>query len=268
MAGVTCLLPAPAGGMLTALLCPPGRPVRAGADLAYIEPAIPGPGGGILLPWGPIRRRIADHMQYSNRTAAHITTGVEVDLARLQALRGSLQARGLSLSLTPFFVRAAAEALVEWPVLNGQITPTGLLLPGYVHIAMPVATPDGVHPVVLRDAPTKGVVQLAGELRYLTALARSGQAGALVTDGGTFTVTNPGSLGSVWGTAIINQPNCAILDCHAVVRRPVAVEGDRVAVRPMMNLSLTFDHRALDGAVTLGFLNRVKELLETAAVML
>lgn len=262
--GAARALPAPAAGMVTALLCPDGQPAEAGADLAYIQAAVRGPGPETLLPWTDVRQRIARNMQYSTVAAAHITTGVEVDLSLVRDLRAGLRARGVPLSLTAFFVAAAAAALRDWPCVNGQVTPAGLLLPDAVHITMPVAAPAGVHPVVLRNAPLKTVSQLDAELQHLAMLARAGRSGPELTDGGTFTVTNPGALGSVWGTAVINQPNCAIMSCHATVERPVATRDRRVEVRPMANLTLSFDHRALDGSVTLGFLGQVRELLAGA----
>ncbi|BDG60219.1 2-oxo acid dehydrogenase subunit E2 [Caldinitratiruptor microaerophilus] len=264
--GAAHALPAPAGGVLAAALVRPGSAVAPGEDLAYISPAVAGPGGQRLLPWDHLRLRIAHHMQYSSNAAAHVTTGVEVDVSRLQSLRRALRERGMPIGLTPFLVRAAAEALLDWPCLNGQVTPLGLVLPDRVNICVPVDVPGGVDLIVLRDAPYKTVSHLAAELRYLSALARAGYGGPHISEGGTFTVTNPGSLGSVWGTAVINQPNCAILACQAVVDRPVALPGGRIEVRPVMNLSLSFDHRALDGVVTLGFLNRVREVVEAANV--
>lgn len=260
------LLPllAPTGGVLTAVLRPAGGTASAGEHLAYIDPALAGLEGQRLLPWSELRQRIGQHVQYSSIAAAHVDAGVEVDMSRLQSQRRALKERGLDLSLTPFFVRAAAEALLDWPALNGQVTPYGLLLPERVDVSVPVAIPGGVHLAVLRAAPFKPVSHLAAELALISAQLRAGNWSPELSMGGTFTVTNPGSLGSVWGTAVINQPNCAILACQAVVERPTVAPGGRVEVRPMMNMTLSFDHRALDGVMTMGFLERVKEILEAA----
>jgi len=214
----------------------------------------------------PMRRAIAEHMVLSRRTAAHVTTVVEVDfseVARRRAeLRDDMERRGVKLTYLAFVARAAVMALQEYPVLNASVDGDELVYHDSVNLGIAVALDDGlVVPVV----PRAERLSLEGMAAAIAEVAEKARAGRLAPDevqGGTFTITNPGQFGALIATPIINQPQVAILDLEAVVKRPVVVD-DAIAIRPMAYLPLSFDHRALDGATAARFLSRIKEILES-----
>jgi 2-oxoglutarate dehydrogenase E2 component (dihydrolipoamide succinyltransferase) len=232
--------------------------------------------GEILHPLTAMRRAIAQHMVQSKQTSPHVTTIMEVDMTAVvlhrEAHKTHFAEKGLRLTLTPYFVAATAAGLRQVPLANSRFTEQGLVLNRRIHIGVAVALTDGLIVPVIRDADEKNLQGLA---RTVTDLADRARRGALTPDevgGGTFTITNHGTGGSLVGTPIINQPQAGILGLGAIVKRPVIRSGngasllpsadDAIVIRPMCYLSFTFDHRILDGAPADAFLMTVKETLE------
>jgi pyruvate/2-oxoglutarate dehydrogenase complex dihydrolipoamide acyltransferase (E2) component len=180
-------------------------------------------------------------------------------------LKPAYEARGVPLTVLAYVARAAVTALRDQPVLNAFLDGDALVYHDDVNLGIAVALDEGLIVPVIRRAQHLNLEGLAAAIGELSARARSKRLAAEDVHGGTFTITNPGRFGTVLATPIINQPQVAILDLEAVVKRPVVVEapaGDAVAIRPMANLCLSFDHRALDGAEAARFLGRMKALLE------
>jgi pyruvate/2-oxoglutarate dehydrogenase complex dihydrolipoamide acyltransferase (E2) component len=203
-----------------------------------------------------MRRQIGDHMVRSLRTAAHCTTVVEADMGRVDAARGRL-------SYLPFVARAAIAALREFPTLNATLEDDRLAVHEEVHLGIAVSLgEDGLIVPVVRNAHELSHEGLATRIRDLAERARARALSPDEVSGGTFTITNPGRYGALLATPIINQPQVAILDLEAVVRRPVVVAGDSIAIRPMTYLCMSWDHRALDGALAAQFLSSVRRHLE------
>jgi pyruvate/2-oxoglutarate dehydrogenase complex dihydrolipoamide acyltransferase (E2) component len=209
------------------------------------------------VPTSRIRRVIAEHMSRSRRTAAHMTTEVDVDLGRLTDVRTTLNARRLEdgrpkLSFLPFIARAACAALLEHRDLNATFETERLLRWGEVNLGIAVDTPRGLMVPVVRAAERLTVESLASSIADVAERVRSGSMDADDFRAGTFTISNPGSVGAVSAPAIINQPQVAILGMPAIVRRPWVVRlsdgQETIAIRPIIRLALTFDHRAVDGA--------------------
>jgi 2-oxoisovalerate dehydrogenase E2 component (dihydrolipoyl transacylase) len=222
-------------------------------------------------PLSPMRRQIAEHMVRSRRVAAHCTTVAEVDMTRVvtrrNELKPSFEERGVPLTVLAFVARATVTALQEQPVLNASLDGDELIHHRDVNLGIAVALEDGLIVPVIHRAQRLSLEGLAAAIDDLSSRARAKRLTAEGVQGGTFTITNPGRFGTVLATPIINQPQVAILDLEAIVKRPVVVEsgeGDSIAVRQMANLCLSFDHRALDGAEAAHFLGRVKQLLEGA----
>jgi 2-oxoglutarate dehydrogenase E2 component (dihydrolipoamide succinyltransferase) len=207
-------------------------------------------------PLSVMRRQIADHMLRSLQTAAHCTTIVEADMSRVEEARGRL-------SYLPFVARAAIAALREFPALNATLEDDRLTVHDEVHLGIAVSLgDDGLIVPVVRDAHELSHEGLAGRIADLAERARARALSPDEVSGGTFTITNPGRYGALLATPIINQPQVAILDLEAVVRRPVVVGGDSIAIRPMTYLCMSWDHRALDGALAARFLSSVRRHLE------
>ena len=233
------------------------------------EPEAQPANGELRAPLSPMRRQIAEHMVRSRRTAAHVTTFAEVDLSRVVARRAALKeqfaGRGVPLTYLAFVGRATVSALQEQPVLNASIEGDDLVYHDDVNLGIAVALDDGLIVPVIRQAQRLSLEGIAAAIGDLSTRARSKQLTSEDVQNGTFTITNPGQFGTVLATPIINQPQVAILDLEAVVKRAVVVEGpegDSIAIRPMVNLCLSFDHRALDGAEAARFLGAVKGRLE------
>ncbi len=219
------------------------------------------------LPLTPVRRIIAEHMARSAREIPAAWAMVETDVTRLLRARDALRAafeeqHGVPLTYLPFAASAVAAALREHPRLNARWDDGHITLNNRVNIAIAVATEAGLMVPVVRDADALSTAAIAAELRRLSEGARAGTLGLTDVQGGTFTLNNTGALGSVVSVPIINHPQAAILTTEAIVKRPVVVEGDAIAVRSMMNLCLTFDHRVCDGAEAAAFLSAVKARLE------
>jgi 2-oxoglutarate dehydrogenase E2 component (dihydrolipoamide succinyltransferase) len=217
------------------------------------------------------RRAIAEHMTRSRKTAAHMTTEVEVDMHRVSLVRARLNERALAegrpkLSFLPFVSRAACSALAQFPNLNASFEGKRLIRWRSINLGIAVDTERGLMAPVIRDCQELNVYGIGERIGDIADRARSGGLTADDMRGGTFTISNPGSVGAVSAMAIINQPQVAILGLPKIVKRPAVVVGpegeELIAVRPLMLLALTFDHRALDGAEATRGAVRIKELLE------
>ena len=224
---------------------------------APAEPAPAAPGGREL---SVMRKRIAEHMVRSLRTAAHCTTIVEADMSRIEAARGRR-------SYLPFVARATIAALREHPVLNATLEGEMLTVHEEVHLGIAVSLgEEGLIVPVIRNAHELSHEGLATRIKDLATRARGKRLSPDEVGGGTFTITNPGAYGAVLATPIINQPQVAILDLEAVVKRPVVVTdadgNDSIAIRPMTYLCMSWDHRALDGALAAQFLSTLKGRIE------
>jgi pyruvate/2-oxoglutarate dehydrogenase complex dihydrolipoamide acyltransferase (E2) component len=248
----------------------PYRPDEAPpAPEAEQPPPVPAAAEGRREPLSPMRRQIAEHMLRSRRTAAHCTTVIEVDMSRVAARRGELKpqlaARGVPLTYLAFVARATVAALGEHPVLNVSLEGEELVYHDDVNLGIAVALEHGLIVPVIRQAQRLSLEGLAAAIGELSERARAKRLEPDDVTAGTFTITNPGQFGTSLATPIINQPQVAILDLEAVIKRPVVVEGpdgDSIAIRPTTNLCLSFDHRALDGAEAARFLRFVKDRLE------
>jgi 2-oxoisovalerate dehydrogenase E2 component (dihydrolipoyl transacylase) len=216
-----------------------------------------------------IRRAIASRMSRSKREAPHAWTMVEVDVTGLVALRERhkeefRRREGISLTYLPFIIKAVVESLKEHPVLNSVWDGDRIVLRKQINVGVAVDLEEGALVVpVIKEADSYGIVGLARKASELIKKARGKSLSPDDITGGTFTVNNPGALGSVISTPIINYPQAAILSAEAIVKRPVVLENDAIAIRSMMNLEVSFDHRVLDGGAALRFLNAVKGRLES-----
>jgi 2-oxoisovalerate dehydrogenase E2 component (dihydrolipoyl transacylase) len=222
--------------------------------------------GDEVVPLTPMRRQIAEHMVRSERLAPHVTTVVEVDMTRVVAYRAAhkeefARREGIELTYLPFAIKAVTLALRDHQRLNAVWDETRIIHRKAINIGVAVGLDDGLIVPVIKDADR---LSLTGLMHAVTDLATRARSGGLRPDdvaGGTFTVNNPGTFGSIASTPILVQPQVAILSTEAIVKRPVVVD-DMIAIRSMMNLSLSFDHRALDGLAAARFLQSVKRWLE------
>ncbi len=218
------------------------------------------------LPLSPVRRAIAERLSRAKREIPHAYGVVEADVTELvrwyEAHREAFQRQhGVRLTYTALFARAAVEALRAFPVVNARWAEDAIVLQPHVNLGIAVSVEDGLVVPVIHRAEEKSLVGIARELEDLTRRAREGKLGLEDVQGGTFTLTNPGVFGSIWSLPIVNYPQAAILATDAIVRRPV-VREDAIAIRSVMHLGLSFDHRVFDGAVAVQFLNHVKASLE------
>lgn len=216
-----------------------------------------------------LRQTIARRLKESQNTAAQLTTFNEVDMTNVMALRNQYKEvfekrHGVKLGFMSFFTKAVVAALKEIPAVNAEIDGTDIIYKNHYDIGVAVGTEKGLVVPVLRDADH---LSLAGIEKGIAALGKAARDGALTLDqlqGGTFTITNGGTYGSLMSTPILNAPQSGILGMHNIVQRPMAVDG-QVVIRPMMYLALSYDHRIVDGKEAVTFLVRVKELLEDPA---
>jgi pyruvate/2-oxoglutarate dehydrogenase complex dihydrolipoamide acyltransferase (E2) component len=209
-----------------------------------------------------MRRTIGEHMKRSLDTAAHCTTWIEVDMSRVEAARAQL-----GFTALPFVARATIAALREHPALNAWLEGERYTQPREVNLGIAVSLgEDGLIVPVIHKAHELSVEGLSARIKDIARRARARQLKPDEVRGGTFTITNPGQYGSIMATPIINQPQVAILDLEAIVKRPVVVtdsdRNDSIAIRPMTILGLSWDHRALDGALSAQFLATIKRHLE------
>ena len=212
--------------------------------------------GEEILPLTSMRKTIAERMVASRRTAAHVSTFFEADLSGLGAFRAEQ-----GLTYLPFIIHAVIRALKDVPIVNSSWGENGIVLKRRVDMGIAVALEEGLLVPVIRNADRKGLKQLAKEVADLAERARAKRLNPEEVQGGTFTITNHGGLGSLFSTPIIHQPQIAILGVGAVQKRPVVV-NDGIAIRPMCYLSLSFDHRVIDGATADQFMSKVKDYLE------
>lgn len=245
---------------------PAKAPAAAGKQPTAPRPASEPPRPGDKIPLSPMRRSIAEHMVRSVMTAPHAWTMVEVDMGGVAAARAArraefLAATGTDLTFLHFGMKSTCLALRAVPTMNAVFEEDAISLRSEVNLGLAVAVGDGLIVPVVRNADSYSVAGLAQAASGLIERARQGKARLEDVEGGTFTLNNAGALGTVTSQAIINQPQAGILVMDAVVRRPVVV-GDGIAIRPIMNLCLSFDHRINDGATAARFLGAVKSTLE------
>jgi len=219
-----------------------------------------------IEPFTPMRASIAEHMVISRETSVHVTTVFEVDMTRVVKLREkhkpSYAARGASLTYTPFLMRAAVEGLREFPILNSSIVDQQVCYKSAINIGMAVALDWGLLVPVIKKCDELSLLGLCKSVSDLAERARSKKLSPDEVQGGTFTVTNPGSFGSLFGTPIINQPQVAILAVGTLTKRPVVTDDDAIAIRHMMYLALSFDHRIIDGVTADRFMSKIKNFLQ------
>ena len=255
--------PAPAPAAAAA----PPPPAAAPAAEAELAP------GEQLEPMTAMRRGVMEHMRRSVDTAAHVTSAIEVDFARVVALRQKLKPelakQGVNLTYLAFIARAAVDTLAEYPWINGELRGQSIVTRPYMNLGIAVALEEGKGLIVpvIRNAQD---LNLQGTARAIQDLAERARTKKLLPDdvqGGTFTITNPGSFGTFHGTPIINQPQSAILGTYALVKRPWVIQdelgNDVIGIRPLMNLTLTYDHRLVDGAYAGMYLRDLKARLES-----
>ena len=248
------------------------HPAAAGPAVAGPPSSAPGAprmvftGSTEVVPMTPMRRQIAEHMVASKHTSAHVSTVFEVEMTKIvgvMARHGEEFERrhGLKLTYTPFFVRAALEAIKEFPILNSSVEGTNIVYQRDVNIGIAVALETGLIVPVVKRADEKNFLAIARAVKDLADRARTKHLSVDDVQGGTFTITNPGVFGGLFGTPIINQPQVAILGVGAIEKRPV-IRHDAIAIRPMVYLVHTFDHRIIDGAMADQFMSRIKSSLE------
>ena len=209
-----------------------------------------------IIPLTQMRKTIADRMVLSRRTAAHVATFFEVDFTGIDKFRA-----GRTLTYLPFVISAVTRAMQDVPLLNASWREDGIMMKKDFHIGIAVALDDGLLVPVIRQADRKGLNQLAHEIADLAERARTKRLTPAEVQDGTFTITNHGGFGSLFSTPIINQPQAAILGVGSVQKRAVVID-DAIAIRPMCYLSLSFDHRIIDGATADRFMSKVKQHLQ------
>ncbi|HUO84692.1 MAG TPA: 2-oxoglutarate dehydrogenase, E2 component, dihydrolipoamide succinyltransferase [Thermoanaerobaculia bacterium] len=220
-------------------------------------------------PLSVMRRRIADHMVASKRTSAHVTTVFEIDFTEIDKLRRQNKSiyaeKGANLTYMPFIVQALIQGIREFPIFNASMDGENVYYKRDINIGIAVALEWGLIVPVLKHADEKNLLGLSRAINDIGQRARSKKLNPDDVQGGTFTITNPGIYGGLFGTPIINQPQVAILGIGGVKKRPVVIEtdaGDSIAIRSMCYLALTFDHRLIDGAVADQFMARIREIIE------
>jgi pyruvate dehydrogenase E2 component (dihydrolipoamide acetyltransferase) len=247
-------------------------PAQPAAAAPAPRPAAPAPYPGDLVPMSNMRKLIAKHMIESRRTSAHVHCMYEVDFTRIVNLRNKLKAgfeqrHGARLTFMPFFVRAAVMALQQWPIINANIDGDNIRYHRHINMGIAVALDWGLIVPVLKNA---GDLNFLGLQRGITDLGERARTKKLKPDdveGSTFTVTNPGQFGAVFGLPIINQPNSAIMGVGGITKQAMVVTdkdgSDSIAIRSVVHLTLGYDHRLIDGAVADQFMAQVKKNLET-----
>jgi 2-oxoisovalerate dehydrogenase E2 component (dihydrolipoyl transacylase) len=214
------------------------------------------------VPMSRMRKLISDHMSLSRRTAADVSTFFEIDMSAVEAEREKIKGQhGAKLTYLPFVVWAIVQGLKKFPVLNASIDGDAIVYKKHYNIGVAVALDQGLIVPVLKHAEEKKLLEINKDLRDLSNRARNNRLQPADLEEGTFTITNPGVFGALLGTPIIHQPQVAILGVGAVVKRAVVID-DQIVVRPMSYFSLSYDHRALDGATADQFLAFVKNVLE------
>jgi len=240
-------------------------PSRAAPARAPVVSPPPAAEGDQVVPWTPIRKKIAEHMVRSKHTSPHVHIFAEVDMHRVAAVRAKSKKEGVNLTYLPFVIHAAAKALRETPIMNATVSGESTVLKKEIHIAVAVDTEKGLLVPVLRHADRMSLQEISAAMDDFGARAKSGKISPDELSGGTFSITNPGIKGNLFGTPIINQPQVGILRLGQIVKRPVVIDvdgEDSIVIRPMMYLGCAYDHRVIDGVAGNGFLYRVREILE------
>lgn len=242
-------------GKTSAPAAPPPAPQAAPASAQ----------GDELVPLSPMRRAIAEHMVRSKTIAPHVTTVHEADMTRVLAHfnkhKSEIERQGAKLTYTPYFIQAVIAGLHQVPLVNAQFTEQGILMKRNLNIGLAVAVEEGLLVPVIKNADDKSLLGLSRAVNDLATRARDKKLLPDEMSGGTFTITNYGIFGSLFGTPVISQPQSAILGIGAIQKRAVVI-NDAIAIRPMVYLALSFDHRLLDGALGDTFMNKVKQFLE------
>jgi len=248
------------------------RPSPRPAAPAGPAPAAASEADEEVVPMSLVRKRIAERLVAAQRTAAILTTFNEIDMSAVMALRAAYKERfqqrhGVALGFMSFFARACIATLGEVRAINAQIRDESIVYRRHVHLGIAVGTPRGLVVPVVRHAERMSFAEIEGEIGRLAGLARDNKLAISDLSGGTFTISNGGIYGSLLSTPILNPPQSGILGMHKIEKRPVVV-NDAVAIRPMMYVALSYDHRVVDGEQAVTFLVRVKERLEDPARLL
>jgi 2-oxoglutarate dehydrogenase E2 component (dihydrolipoamide succinyltransferase) len=269
------------GDVLAASAQPAAPPLREPPPRPTSPPPAPGPAPVARAPSGDretrvrmtrLRRRIAERLKEAQQTAAMLTTFNEIDMSAAMALRERWREpfekkHGVRLGFMSIFVKAAIAALKELPAVNAEIDGDDFVYKNYYDIGVAVGTEQGLVVPVVRDADAKSFADIEKEIAALGRKARDGKLTIADLSGGTFTISNGGVYGSLLSTPILNPPQSGILGMHKIERRPIAI-GDKVEIRPMMYVALTYDHRVIDGREAVTFLVRIKECVEDPSRLL
>ncbi len=257
----------------TAVAVTPAAPSAPSAPAPAVAGASAAAGEEIYT-FSRVRQVTAKHMRESIETAAHVTQVWEVDLGRVTDIRTRLKPKfkndyGVNLSFLPFIMRATVEAMAAWPWMNAEVRGNEAIIKRYVNLGMAVSVDDGKGLLVpaIKNAESLNLLGLARAVKDLADRARTKKLNIDDLTGGTFTITNPGVFGSLYGTPILPVGQVGILDTGAIVRRPMVVEGpdgtEAIAIRPMMYLSISYDHRLVDGAYASQFMAQIRTNLQT-----
>jgi pyruvate dehydrogenase E2 component (dihydrolipoamide acetyltransferase) len=248
-----------------------------GAPAAAPAPGVADAPGDVRVPFRGVRKKIGERLALAKRTAPHATYVEEVDVTALVALRAKLNAelaaKKVKLSFLPFLIKATVAALKTFPQMNAVLDEAAgeIVQRRSYHIGIAAATDAGLVVPVVRDAGERSLVELAAEIDRLAGLTRTGKAAREELAGSTFTITSLGVFGGLMATAIINHPEVAILGVHRIIRRPAVVsdgkEGEKIEIRDLMNLSLSFDHRVVDGYDAARFVADIKATLESPGAL-
>lgn len=235
-----------------------------------IQAAAPAPAADSreeTVPMTGMRKAIAKNMLASHMTSPTVTFNLGIDMTAMKQYREQLKANDVKVSYTDLLVKFVAKALTEYPLLNCSVVDNKIVYKHYVNMGVAVALPNGLVVPNVTDADKKSLTEISAEVKELASLAREGKLPADKLRGGTFTITNLGMYGIESFTPIINQPEVAILGVNTMEDKAVVING-QIQIRPIMNLSLTADHRVVDGSVAAQFLQRVKQLMENPALIL
>jgi 2-oxoglutarate dehydrogenase E2 component (dihydrolipoamide succinyltransferase) len=250
---------------------PPPPPATSGQASALLETAVPREklyfGNYEVQPMSTMRQKIAEHMVLSKRVSPHVYSVEEVDVTTIANLRAKTKAKfeqevGTKLTFMPFFIRAAVDALRAYPTVNASVDGTNVVLHRECNIGIAVALDWGLIVPVIKNAEEKNFIGLARATNDLAERARAKKLKPEEVAESTFSITNPGVFGGLFGLPVINQPNVAILGLGAIEKRPVVID-DAIAVRSMVYLTISYDHRAVDGAVAHQFMAKVRHVLES-----
>ena len=264
---------APPAAPAAAPVTPPPAPAPAPAPATAAAPEAEAEAGEILEPMTAMRKGIAEHMRRSLDTSAHVTSAIEVDMSRVVAIRETLKAEyqkayGVNPTYLAFIARATIDTLRDYPYINGEIRGDKIVTRNFVNLGFAVELADGKGLIVpvLRHAESLNLLGVARGIADLASRAREKKLLPDDVQGGTFTITNPGGYGTFHGTPVISQPQAAILGTYAVVKRPWVIQDDLgkdvIAIRPIMNVTLTYDHRLVDGALAGRFLRDLRRRLD------